>query len=273
MSKESNKTISRRKFLGVMLGSFAGLLNARKAKAFGFECSYSSLLDFNDNLQKIIKNPLSKDNDARYRRRLNQGIGYVTLHKSVAVQAVIQGNKWRNLINEQTLKLEELTIPQRRMFDLTSDGLESVTKSIVDNQENLTPEAALESGKYVGLIAVPSPLDIGRRLIAYKVEPNGDNSKQYESKFLGIVLVSDCVQEDHWVDEGYRKTYGFAGWEHNPLPWIAESSEEFNRTLPPGRSGDPDNVLGGRPGLLLLSEERYFKMNNLNPNNESCKVI
>lgn len=117
-------------------------------------------------------------------------------------------------------------------------------------------DAALACNNYVGLISTRSPLDIGSKYLVY-----GTDVPAYGLRFpqfIGVALVVDCPSEKDWQDRLSGLLYSRNGWRK--LSWIADVSERLMSQLPSGVSRNPKHIMEGRPGMILISEDRYHNI-------------
>jgi hypothetical protein len=122
----------------------------------------------------------------------------------------------------------------------------AISQRIVTDQRALSPEQALAADEVIGVIAIPSPEDLGAKYLVYTQEtPDAD------FVFLGGVIVADAVTRAGPA----RETYSFQGWQQ--LPWLGDAAGPFWQQIPTGLSGDPANTNEGRPGVLLVHERHY----------------
>lgn len=127
----------------------------------------------------------------------------------------------------------------------------AIMERVVDNQRDLSPQEALDSGNVVGIVALPAPESIGEKFLVYT-----QDSPDAELEFLGVVIAVDASSQS--VDS--QEVYSFQGWEE--LPWLGDATGPFWDDLPAGVSDDPANTDEGRPGVLLLSEEMFTEIND-----------
>ena len=126
----------------------------------------------------------------------------------------------------------------------TPDVRETILAKFSQNQQNLSPDEALDSNEIVGIIAPPVPEAIGGKYLVFTQETPDD-----EFVFQGVVMATDASTE------ASTETYSFLGWEN--LPLLGDAAGPFWNNLPAGVSGDRSNTNEGRPGVLLISEETY----------------
>lgn len=123
---------------------------------------------------------------------------------------------------------------------------QAILNRVVSEQRTLSPDEALASGEIIGVIAIPSPEDLGAKYLVYTQEtPDAD------FVFLGVVIVADTITRAG----PERETYSFQGWEQ--LPWLGDAAGPFWQQVPAGLSGDPVNTNEGRPGVLFVHEAHY----------------
>jgi hypothetical protein len=128
---------------------------------------------------------------------------------------------------------------------------QAILNRIVEQQSHLSPEEALASDEVIGVVALISPEDVGVKYLVYT-----QAGPEEEFVFLGVVIVVDAIRRS---GPG-RETYSFQGWRQ--LAWLGDATGPFWQQLPPGLSGDPDNINEGRPGVLLLHEGEYAALRN-----------
>jgi hypothetical protein len=128
---------------------------------------------------------------------------------------------------------------------------QAILNRIVSQQDHLSPAEALASDEVIGVVAAPSPEDIGAKYLVYS-----QASPEAEFVFRGVIIVADAVTKAGPA----RETYSFQGWQQ--LPWLGDGAGPFWRQLPTGLSGEPDNTNEGRPGVLLLHEGEYRVLAN-----------
>lgn len=121
-----------------------------------------------------------------------------------------------------------------------------ILERITPSQEGLSPEEALASNEIIGVIALPSPEDLGGKYLVFTQE-----TPEAEFVFLGVIVVADAIIQEAATTE----TYSFQGWED--LPYLGDAAGPFWNHIPAGVSGDPTNTAEGRPGVLLISESKY----------------
>jgi hypothetical protein len=128
----------------------------------------------------------------------------------------------------------------------TPEIREAILGRITQIQTELSPDEALNANQVSGVVAIPSPDDIGRKYLVY-----AQDSPDSEFEFLGVVVAADAESEESASPE----TYSFQGW--SALPSLGDAAGPFWNELPAGVSGDPNNIDEGRPGVLLISERTY----------------
>ncbi len=132
----------------------------------------------------------------------------------------------------------------------SEDVRAGILEHVVDSQQDLSPQEALDSGNVVGVVALPAPESIGEKFLVYT-----QDSPDAQLTFLGVVIAVDATSQS--VDN--QEVYSFQGWEG--LPWLGDAAGPFWDDLPAGVSGDPANTGEGRPGVLLISEEMFGELN------------
>jgi hypothetical protein len=123
---------------------------------------------------------------------------------------------------------------------------QAILDRVVADQRTLSPDDALASGEIIGVIAIPSPEDIGAKYLVYGQAMPGD-----DFVFLGVALVVDAIARESASMGAY--TYG--SWDH--LPWLGDAAGPFWEQVPAGGSGDPARTTEGRPGVLFVHEGQY----------------
>jgi hypothetical protein len=220
-------------------------------------------------LQQIKNGELALDNmsEGSSDGPLEWGLGYLTyygpietlgvdnliynalqVHKRLAtgeVTAESLGENDQNLLN----------LTEGIQFDPELDPLDQTGQSkairevilgrITQDQQGLTPDEALEANEVAGIIASRSPADVGHKYLVYGQETPGS-----DFVFLGVVVVADAAAQD-----AAAELYSFNGWQE--LPWLGDATGPFWQAIPTGVSGDPANTEEGRPGVLLVSENKY----------------
>jgi hypothetical protein len=131
----------------------------------------------------------------------------------------------------------------------TPEVRQAILARIVDSQANLSPEEALASNEVTGVVAIPSPENLGSKYLVFTQEAPGA-----DFVFQGVVIVADAIERA----AASAETYSFQGW--TDLPLLGDASGPFWQALPPGVSGDPANTDEGRPGVLLLHESDYAEI-------------
>ena len=116
---------------------------------------------------------------------------------------------------------------------------------VVDSQSELTPDEALASDNFVGVIAVPAPASIGEKFLAY-----GQASPSAEFEFAGVVIVVDATSS-----QNIGNPYSYGEWVN--LRWLGDASGPFWEALPSSLPNDPTNVTIPRAGVLLINEAVY----------------
>ena len=90
----------------------------------------------------------------------------------------------------------ELNARQKRIYDLTAKDIRERQNAArffatIAEQSGMTPEQALASGKYIGIVSAKSVNDFGRRFLFYK-----------DGCFVGVVIVGGEAKRDDWVGFG-----------------------------------------------------------------------
>lgn len=123
----------------------------------------------------------------------------------------------------------------------------AILAHVVDNQQNLSPEEALNSGTVIGFFGPPAPQSIGGKYLVFK-----QNTPDADFEFLGVIIAVDATSQDN------QQAYSVGEWQS--LVWLGDASGPFWNDLPAGSSGDPASTGEGRPGVLLISEATYREM-------------
>lgn len=131
----------------------------------------------------------------------------------------------------------------------TPEIREAILERISQSQSGLSPDEALNSNEVSGVVAIPSPEDIGSKYLVY-VQDTPDAAFE----FVGVVVAADGVAEESVSNE----PYSFQGW--SDLPVLGDAAGPFWNELPAGVSGDPSNTAEGRPGVLLVHEKMYEEL-------------
>jgi len=107
---------------------------------------------------------------------------------------------------------EELNDRQERVFDLTVESPYKMKRDFftsIDEQSKLSPDAALKTGKYIGVVSTKSINDFGRRLLLYSCTGGA-------TKFIGVVVVGGEAKRDDWTGLG-SPTSSVFDFKHFPL--------------------------------------------------------
>ncbi|MBE2200226.1 MAG: hypothetical protein IAE79_16550 [Anaerolinea sp.] len=143
------------------------------------------------------------------------------------------------------IQLDSETPPENQTAQ-TPAIRQAILNRVVPDQRTLSPDEALASGEIIGIIAIPSPDDLGAKYLVYTQEtPDAD------FVFLGVVMVTDAITHS---GPG-RETYSFQDWQQ--LPWLGDAAGPFWQQIPAGLSGDLTNTAEGRPGVLFVHEAQY----------------
>lgn len=146
------------------------------------------------------------------------------------------------------IQLDQGTAPENQTAQ-TPAIRQAILDRIASDQRTLSPDEALASGEIIGVIAIPSPEDLGAKYLVYTQDaPDAD------FVFLGVVMVADTITRAG----PSRETYSFQGWEQ--LPWLGDAASPFWEQIPSGMSGDPANTNEGRPGVLFVHETAYQRI-------------
>lgn len=136
--------------------------------------------------------------------------------------------------------------PTENQIGQTPELRQAILDRIVSDQHTLSPDDALASGEIIGVIAIPSPEDVGAKYLVYGQETPGA-----DFVFLGVVMVVDAINRSG----ASAATFSSDGWDH--LPWLGDAGGPFWQQVPAGGSGDPTKTTEGRPGVLFVHEEQY----------------
>lgn len=122
----------------------------------------------------------------------------------------------------------------------------AIMEHIVQSQQDLSPQEALDSSNIIGVFGPPAPESIGSKYLVYHQE-----TPDSEFEFLGVILAVDATTTS-------REPYSVGQWEG--LRWLGDASGPFWDDLPAGVSGDPTSTEEGRPGVLLISEATFDEL-------------
>jgi len=137
-------------------------------------------------------------------------------------------------------------VPAENQTGQTPEVRQAILNRIVQDQRTLSPDEALASNEIIGIIAIPSPEDLGAKYLVYIQE-----TPEADFVFLGVVMVADAITRSGPSHE----TYSFQGW--GDLPWLGDAAGPFWQQIPAGLSGDQTNTAEGRPGVLFIHETQY----------------
>jgi hypothetical protein len=137
-------------------------------------------------------------------------------------------------------------IPPENQVGQTPALRQAILDRVVADQRMLSPDDALASGEIIGVIAIPSPEDIGAKYLVYTQNIPGD-----DFIFLGVVMVVDAITRE----SANMGAYTHGAWDH--LPWLGDAAGPFWQQVPAGGSGDPAKTTEGRPGVLFVHEGQY----------------
>lgn len=143
------------------------------------------------------------------------------------------------------IQLNQDTAPENQTAQ-TPAIRQAILNRVVSDQRTLSPDEALASGEIIGVIAIPSPEDLGAKYLVY-----GQETPDADFVFLGVVMVADTITRAGPA----RETYSFQGWQQ--LPWLGDAAGPFWDQVPTGMSGDPVNTNEGRPGVFFVHETQY----------------
>jgi hypothetical protein len=237
------RKISRRQFLELSAG-FAG------DRLAGLSRRLSETATFESYLEGIVENPPEIGGYKRYEKPLRSGIGFATRYIPAIKTILKRGRDLRELMKDNNLGYLDLNPGQKRIYDLTRRGRESVEQSLTEKQSS--PIEALKSNKISGFIAPRSPNNLFDRFLVYGVEKN----QEEKINFLGTALAIDCAARHDWNRRLANWRYTEMGWD---LQWIADVSDSLMKRLPPGLNPDRNDISQGRPGMILVSEENFHR--------------
>jgi hypothetical protein len=143
------------------------------------------------------------------------------------------------------IQLNQDTAPENQTAQ-TPAIRQAILNRVVSDQRTLSPDEALASGEIIGVIAIPSPEDLGAKYLVY-----GQETPDADFVFLGVVIVADTITRAGPA----RETYSFQGWQQ--LPWLGDAAGPFWEQIPSGMSGDSVNTNEGRPGIFFVHETQY----------------
>ncbi len=198
---------------------------------------------------------------------LNYGLGYFLYYAQINPTGldnlIYNGLVIHKQLADGEISADSLTNGQQNLLDIT-DGIvlnpdigltdqigqsvearEAILARLTADQKGMSPEEALDSNEVVGIAALNSGADIGRKYLVY-----GQDTPDSDFEFIGVIIVVDASGV-----AGSGQTYSFQGWDS--LPLLGDSSGPFWNDIPTGVSGDPANTAEGRPGVLLISESKY----------------
>ncbi len=136
--------------------------------------------------------------------------------------------------------------PAENQIGQTPALRQAILDRVVADQHTLSPEEALASGEIMGVIAIPSPEDVGAKYLVYGQDLPGE-----PFVFVGVVLVVDAIPREGASTD----TFSSESWDR--LPWLGDAAGPFWEKIPAGGSGDPTKVNEGRPGILFVHEGQY----------------
>lgn len=128
----------------------------------------------------------------------------------------------------------------------TAEIRDAIMEHIVESQQDLSPQEALDSNNLIGVFGPPAPESIGSKYLVY-----GQETPDSEFEFLGVILAVDATMAS-------QEPYSVGEWEN--LRWLGDAAGPFWDDLPAGVSGDPTNTGEGRPGVLLISEATFDEL-------------
>jgi hypothetical protein len=96
----------------------------------------------------------------------------------------------------------------------------------ITEQSKMTPQQALNSGKYIGIIATKSVNDLGRRFLLYK-----QNSETGARDFVGVVIVGDYAKRDDWIGSGSPTQQANADFYNFPLGTRVQNDQQWGFDL------------------------------------------
>jgi hypothetical protein len=137
-------------------------------------------------------------------------------------------------------------IPAENQIGQTPALRQAILDKVVADQHTLSPDEALASGEIMGVIAIPSPEDIGAKYLVYGQAMPGE-----PFVFVGVVLVVDAITRES------ASTVQYSSETWDGLPWLGDAGGPFWEKVPAGGSGDPTKTNEGRPGVLFVHEGQY----------------
>ncbi len=204
---------------------------------------------FRDYIYQLIDNPADIGGKERYHDPLEAGMGFATWHRQTHGTALRRSKDLKDRMDRLGLSYTDLTSGEQNLYRLTVNGRQSVLDRL--SQRKLSPLEALKSDVYAGYLSTCSPEDLYRKYLAWAAEKEG----QYRQvRFLGAVLVVDCPRQRDWDNKLAHSEYMKTGQQ-----WIADVSDELMRRLPLGANPNRNDLNKGRPGLVLVSEDQFYK--------------
>ena len=123
----------------------------------------------------------------------------------------------------------------------------AILEHIVQSQQELSPQEALDSNNFIGFFAPPSPASVGGKYLVYTQDsPDSDFS------FLGVIIAVDGTTH------GANETVNIGEWQD--MFWLGDATGPFWINLPITGDADPNLTTAGRPGVLLINEETFAEI-------------
>lgn len=123
----------------------------------------------------------------------------------------------------------------------------AILEHFVSTQKELSPQEALDSNNFIGVFAPPSPDSVGGKYLVFI-----QDSPDAEFSFLGAIFAVDGTTRN--ADQ----TSNIGEWQD--IFWLGDASGPFWSDLPITGGADPTITTAGRPGVLLISEETFAKI-------------
>lgn len=123
----------------------------------------------------------------------------------------------------------------------------AILEHIVQSQQELSPQEALDSNNFIGVFAPPSPGSVGGKYLVYiQDSPDSDFS------FLGVIIAVDAATH------GENETFDIDEWKD--IFWLGDASGPYWVNLPITGGADPNSTKFIRPGVLLINEETFAEI-------------
>ncbi len=126
---------------------------------------------------------------------------------------------------------DNLNDRQKRIYNLTSVGTDKMRTAYfttINVQSKMTPEQALDSGKYISIISAKSINDFGRRFLLFIPIAN-DFRETPTMKFLGVVVVGGEAKRDDWTGMGSPTSLYFKQF---PLGIRFQNNQQWGMDIP-----------------------------------------